>query len=276
MPRKRATSKYYKIEKIKAKKKIGGKNLYYVKWQGFGEDHNTWEPEDHLENCQSLLDEFEQGFIESDKISEKSLAKTEMILETDSTKPGESKEVKSKDHSGSIYSSGDDDKELPVESKKEEQELSYGQENKMDKEAQPAKPVNIQPICEDLVETSTRRKGKLNKASSNHNKKMSSTSLASPLPTMTASSSKQPALLKAQRSSNQLLFDDLSNIILDPELERLEISNHLIIEDILHLMVVAVSKKGTKRALGYIDNDIVKMNAPKELCTYYEKFIKFE
>jgi hypothetical protein len=31
---------------------------YLVKWQGWGDDHNTWEPEDHFVHSKLLLDQF--------------------------------------------------------------------------------------------------------------------------------------------------------------------------------------------------------------------------
>ncbi|PPQ95658.1 hypothetical protein CVT26_008687 [Gymnopilus dilepis] len=31
---------------------------YYVKWAGYGEDQNSWEPEENLESCERLLASF--------------------------------------------------------------------------------------------------------------------------------------------------------------------------------------------------------------------------
>lgn len=39
---------YYKVEKILHRKKENGKFLYFIKWEGYGHDHNSYEPEENL------------------------------------------------------------------------------------------------------------------------------------------------------------------------------------------------------------------------------------
>ncbi|KAH7551044.1 reverse transcriptase [Bipolaris maydis] len=48
----------YEVEEIKDLRKIGSQWKYLVKWQGWPESHNTWEPEGNLTNCKSLVREY--------------------------------------------------------------------------------------------------------------------------------------------------------------------------------------------------------------------------
>eukprot|EP00965_Chrysotila_dentata_P206700 6183683-Pleurochrysis_carterae.AAC.3 len=43
-----ASPEEYVVEAILGEKKIGGELRYLVKWEGYGQEDNTWEPEEHL------------------------------------------------------------------------------------------------------------------------------------------------------------------------------------------------------------------------------------
>ena len=47
----------YKVEAILEVKKVRGKPQYLIKWEGYEDDENSWEPEENLD-CQDLLDAF--------------------------------------------------------------------------------------------------------------------------------------------------------------------------------------------------------------------------
>ncbi|RWS13632.1 chromobox protein 1-like protein [Dinothrombium tinctorium] len=49
----------YVVEKILEKRKRNGRIEYLIKWQGWPDEDNTWEPEEHL-SCPDLVREFEE------------------------------------------------------------------------------------------------------------------------------------------------------------------------------------------------------------------------
>lgn len=62
-------SQIYIIEKIIKKKKVGGKVKCFVKWQGFANQHNTWEFEENIKSPDEIQDENENNkFVAIDKV----------------------------------------------------------------------------------------------------------------------------------------------------------------------------------------------------------------
>jgi len=51
----------YEVETILAKEKIDGAVFYFIKWKGFTDEWNTWEPESIMD-CPEKVKEFEENF----------------------------------------------------------------------------------------------------------------------------------------------------------------------------------------------------------------------
>ncbi|CAK9861554.1 unnamed protein product [Sphagnum jensenii] len=49
----------FEIEAIRKKRTRKGKKEYFVKWRGWPEKDNTWEPYAHIQRCSDILEEFE-------------------------------------------------------------------------------------------------------------------------------------------------------------------------------------------------------------------------
>jgi len=59
-PRDSDSEDFFTVEKIIDKKKEGKKLFYLVKWEGYPEEQNTWEPVANLSNVKDLVKEFEK------------------------------------------------------------------------------------------------------------------------------------------------------------------------------------------------------------------------
>ncbi|RWS20545.1 chromobox protein 1-like protein [Leptotrombidium deliense] len=66
----------YKIERILGKRVNGGNVEYYLKWEGYDESYNTWEPEENLSDADHLIAMYENDHVppQTIKVARKSTA----------------------------------------------------------------------------------------------------------------------------------------------------------------------------------------------------------
>ncbi|CAI6375596.1 unnamed protein product [Macrosiphum euphorbiae] len=56
----------YIVETILDKRSINNKVEYFLKWKGYGDDYNTWEPKENLD-CKELIRVFEEKYKQEEK-----------------------------------------------------------------------------------------------------------------------------------------------------------------------------------------------------------------
>ena len=81
--RKPVVEEVFSVEKIVKKKVEEGKVFYLLKWFGFPDSENTWEPEENL-SCPDLIENFEQSLAEATRSPSKVLDQIPMNCQVDS------------------------------------------------------------------------------------------------------------------------------------------------------------------------------------------------
>eukprot|EP01017_Pseudomicrothorax_dubius_P023969 TRINITY_DN2551_c0_g1_i3.p1 TRINITY_DN2551_c0_g1~~TRINITY_DN2551_c0_g1_i3.p1 ORF type:complete len:174 (-),score=32.98 TRINITY_DN2551_c0_g1_i3:163-684(-) len=73
MPRRRRSEKMYEVEAILGQRQRKGGSQYLIKWKGFDESYNSWEPAEHL--SPDLISSFQNGSSSSKPLQRRSISK---------------------------------------------------------------------------------------------------------------------------------------------------------------------------------------------------------
>lgn len=118
----------YVVEKVLDRRVVKGQVEYLLKWKGFSEEHNTWEPEKNLD-CPELISEF--------------MKKYKKMKEGENNKPREKSE--SNKRKSSFSNSADD-----IKSKKK-REQSNDIARGFERGLEPEKIIGATDSCGDLM-----------------------------------------------------------------------------------------------------------------------------
>ncbi|XP_059188903.1 chromobox protein homolog 5 [Centropristis striata] len=131
----------YVVEKVLDRRVVKGRVEFFLKWKGYSEKHNTWEPEKNLD-CPELISEFMKTYKKGSSSGGSS-----------SSSGGASKTTplsRSKDSSGSKKRSSDDEEEGGSKPKKKKEDdilVARGFERGLE----PEKIIGATDSCGDLM-----------------------------------------------------------------------------------------------------------------------------
>ncbi|GAB0096767.1 hypothetical protein DMENIID0001_123330 [Sergentomyia squamirostris] len=110
----------YQVEKIMDRRVKKGKVEYYIKWEGYPQDENTWEPIDNLD-CPELIAQFEKARQSSSKDEDKK-EKDSASSSKSKTKPKTNKRKGDDDDSEGENGTSKKSKKLVLDSDESEKE----------------------------------------------------------------------------------------------------------------------------------------------------------
>lgn len=132
----------YVVEKVLDRRVVKGRVEFFLKWKGYSDKHNTWEPEKNLD-CPELISEFMKTY-------KKGSGGTSTAPSGGGSKTSSSSMGRSKESSGSKKRSSDDDEEGGSKPKKKKEEdilVARGFERGLE----PEKIIGATDSCGDLM-----------------------------------------------------------------------------------------------------------------------------
>jgi len=132
----------YVVEKVLDRRVVKGRVEFFLKWKGYSEKHNTWEPEKNLD-CPELISEFMKTYKKSSSTSGSS---TPSSASKSCTNVSRSKE---KETSGSKKKHSDDEEGGSKPKKKKEDEVLVARG--FERGLEPEKIIGATDSCGDLM-----------------------------------------------------------------------------------------------------------------------------
>ncbi|KAG7519176.1 chromobox protein-like 5 [Solea senegalensis] len=133
----------YVVEKVLDRRVVKGRVEFFLKWKGYSDKHNTWEPEKNLD-CPELISEFMKTYKKSSSTSGSSTPSS-------GGKTGMPSSGRSKDSSSSKKRSSDDEEEEGGSKSKKKKEDDILVARGFERGLEPEKIIGATDSCGDLM-----------------------------------------------------------------------------------------------------------------------------
>ncbi|XP_058498718.1 chromobox protein homolog 5 [Solea solea] len=133
----------YVVEKVLDRRVVKGRVEFFLKWKGYSEKHNTWEPEKNLD-CPELISEFMKTYKKSSSTSGSSTPSS-------GGKTGMPSSGRPKDSSSSKKRSSDDEEEEGGSKSKKKKEDDILVARGFERGLEPEKIIGATDSCGDLM-----------------------------------------------------------------------------------------------------------------------------
>ncbi|XP_053174289.1 chromobox protein homolog 5 [Scomber japonicus] len=135
----------YVVEKVLDRRVVKGRVEFFLKWKGYSDKHNTWEPEKNLD-CPELISEFMKTYKKSSSSSSSGASSTPS---SGASKSSAGSLGRSKDSSGSKKRSSDDEEGGSKPKKKKEDDILVARG--FERGLEPEKIIGATDSCGDLM-----------------------------------------------------------------------------------------------------------------------------